>query len=338
VGRILVTGFEPFGGSEVNVSKDVVDLLPSSLVLDDPWAEIRSSPLNSKEVELETCILSVDQKGSQTVSQRIQRGERWDAILHVGVCGTCTVPRLEQVAADLLDMRIPDNAGRQVKSSTLSGKGDLMSSAPISIWMQNWDTDATSSVDAGSYLCNETLYRTLEVIAPGDTPCLFLHLPPEEKYSIEKSRFLLQQTLARLAFRPVLDVVGALFIKDGKFLLARRAPHEDHAGTWEFPGGKVEPGESLKTAICREIEEEFGWKTVADAPIGTWHHELASFQIALHVMPCSIEGLPPQFDYQKRWTSHDAIEWHTVESCEQLIFTGSDQLIVEALISGDLLS
>ena len=134
------------------------------------------------------------------------------------------------------------------------------------------------------------------------------------------------------------DVVAAVILKDNKFFIAQRNRNKHMGLCWEFPGGKVEPGESLKTAICREIEEEVGWKTVADAPIGTWHHELASFQIALHVMPCSIEGLPPQFDYQKRWTSHDAIEWHTVESCEQLIFTGSDQLIVEALISGDLLS
>ena len=39
----------------------------------------------------------------------------WDAILHLGLCGECTQPRIELRAEDVLDMRIPDNSGRQVR-------------------------------------------------------------------------------------------------------------------------------------------------------------------------------------------------------------------------------
>lgn len=56
----------------------------------------------------------------------------------------------------------------------------------------------------------------------------------------------------------MVTVVAALIKKDGKYLIARRANgSEDAIGRWEFPGGKVEPGESEEHAIEREIKEEF---------------------------------------------------------------------------------
>ena len=54
-------------------------------------------------------------------------------------------------------------------------------------------------------------------------------------------------------------VVAALIRgHSGRFLLQRRPPGKDHAGLWEFPGGKVEPGESPRNALIRELEEELG--------------------------------------------------------------------------------
>ncbi len=56
----------------------------------------------------------------------------------------------------------------------------------------------------------------------------------------------------------MITVVAALIEKDGKYLIARRSTgSEDVLGKWEFPGGKVEPGESEEQAIEREIKEEF---------------------------------------------------------------------------------
>ncbi|WP_194384805.1 NUDIX domain-containing protein [Microbacterium luteum] len=51
-------------------------------------------------------------------------------------------------------------------------------------------------------------------------------------------------------------VVGAVIVRDGLILAARRTRPADLAGQWEFPGGKVEDGEDLPTALAREIREE----------------------------------------------------------------------------------
>jgi 8-oxo-dGTP diphosphatase len=55
---------------------------------------------------------------------------------------------------------------------------------------------------------------------------------------------------------PPLHVVAAVIIHEGKILGCRRASHKDAAGLWEFPGGKVESGESPQEALRREISEE----------------------------------------------------------------------------------
>ena len=55
-----------------------------------------------------------------------------------------------------------------------------------------------------------------------------------------------------------IDVVGAVIIRDGTVLCARRGPDGNMAGMWEFPGGKLEPGETVEQALRRELQEELG--------------------------------------------------------------------------------
>jgi 8-oxo-dGTP diphosphatase len=56
----------------------------------------------------------------------------------------------------------------------------------------------------------------------------------------------------------VAAVVGAAIVRDGRVLAARRTFPADAAGRWEFPGGKVEPGETPEAALVREVAEELG--------------------------------------------------------------------------------
>ena len=56
-------------------------------------------------------------------------------------------------------------------------------------------------------------------------------------------------------------VTGAIFLRDGDVLIAQRKKDQQLALKWEFPGGKVEPGENDKECLQRELEEEFGIKT-----------------------------------------------------------------------------
>ncbi len=63
------------------------------------------------------------------------------------------------------------------------------------------------------------------------------------------------------AFPPLLVVAVALIDADGRVLLQQRPPGKAMAGLWEFPGGKVEPGETPEAALVRELEEELGIET-----------------------------------------------------------------------------
>lgn len=78
--------------------------------------------------------------------------------------------------------------------------------------------------------------------------------------------------------RPVDVAVGVLIRPDGRFLLTSRPEGKVYAGYWEFPGGKVEPGESIEAALRRELHEELG------ITIGTseaWKEELVDYPHAL---------------------------------------------------------
>lgn len=74
--------------------------------------------------------------------------------------------------------------------------------------------------------------------------------------------------------RIILVAAVALIDPDGRVLLAQRPEGKSLAGLWEFPGGKVEPGESPETALIRELHEELG--------IDTWHSCLAPLTFASH--------------------------------------------------------
>lgn len=79
--------------------------------------------------------------------------------------------------------------------------------------------------------------------------------------------------------RPPVDVaVGVLIDPAGRFLLTSRPPGKAYAGYWEFPGGKVEPGESIEQALRRELQEEIG-VTIASAE--PWKVEMFDYPHAL---------------------------------------------------------
>lgn len=334
--RILVTGFEPFGSHQRNISSELVEQLPPTLRLNDPWAELRQHTVESIDVSIETRVLSVDEAGSTEISSALNQGHYWDAILHIGLCESCLIPRIETLAQDRINMRIPDNKGRQIMDKPITGQGDLSVTVPVQSWMaQGWPIECELSIDAGTYLCNETLYRTLSALSAtsnsngNTTPCFFLHLPSHEKCPLSSGLELVKELIQRMMYRPVVSVVAALISQNDHYLVARRSLTEKHPGKWEFPGGKVEPNESLIQALEREIKEEFGWRVVCEQPVGTWYHSLKNNDIALHVLPTSFYGRPPNFNDKELWTAHDAVTLKSLGDTNPLDWLGNDEAVVD---------
>ena len=102
-----------------------------------------------------------------------------------------------------------------------------------------------------------------------------------------------------------IDVVGAVIIRDGLILCAQRGPGGSLAGMWEFPGGKVEPGETPQAALAREITEELCCQIIVGQPIASTRHETGSATITLHTYYCTlIAGEPEALEHaQVSWVS-----------------------------------
>lgn len=90
------------------------------------------------------------------------------------------------------------------------------------------------------------------------------------------------------AVRVVLVAAVALIDADGRVLLARRPAGKDMAGLWEFPGGKVDPGETPEAALIRELEEELGIETWNSclAPLTFASHAYDSFHLLMPLYAC----------------------------------------------------
>ena len=86
----------------------------------------------------------------------------------------------------------------------------------------------------------------------------------------------------------VLVSAVALIDVDGRVLLAQRPEGKSMAGLWEFPGGKVEPGESPETALIRELQEELGIDTWASclAPLTFASHAYEDFHLLMPLFAC----------------------------------------------------
>ena len=94
--------------------------------------------------------------------------------------------------------------------------------------------------------------------------------------------------------KTVLVSAVALIDRDGRILLAQRPEGKSMAGLWEFPGGKVEPGETPEAALIRELQEELG--------INTWQSCLAPLTFASHTYD-DFHLLMPVFACRK-WEGH----------------------------------
>jgi 8-oxo-dGTP diphosphatase len=100
-----------------------------------------------------------------------------------------------------------------------------------------------------------------------------------------------------------IQVACAIIEKNGTFLVARRSDARPHGGFWEFPGGKIDPGEDAREAIIREIKEELGFTIAVKKPLASVTFEYPDKTVTLTPFICDIaEGSPKALE-------HDEILW-----------------------------
>lgn len=123
-------------------------------------------------------------------------------------------------------------------------------------------------------------------------------------------------------------MVGAAVIgAEDKVLICRRAGNSMN-GMWEFPGGKVEPGESKKEAVAREFLEELGVPIKVGAHLATGFQSSKGLSIELSVFEARLVGRSPSVSLD-----HDALEWVDVSDLRQYPFPEADLPAVEALLA-----
>lgn len=105
--------------------------------------------------------------------------------------------------------------------------------------------------------------------------------------------------------KTILVVAAALVDSDGRVLIAQRPEGKQLAGLWEFPGGKVEPGETPETALIRELEEELGIvvKQACLAPFVFASHTYETFHL---LMPLY---LIRRWEGEPELKEHKALKW-----------------------------
>ncbi len=167
--KFLVTGFEPFGGSSVNPSEQIVNALEGQTI---------------GGAQLLTAVLPVDvQRGPQVLLDAVQK-EQPDAVLCLGEASRRLVLSIERVAVNLLDFRIPDNTGHQLIDEPVisGGPAAYFATLPVRKIYQaliEAGIPAELSLSAGAYLCNQVFYRLLHFIALNGLHIQagFIHIP-----------------------------------------------------------------------------------------------------------------------------------------------------------------
>lgn len=102
---------------------------------------------------------------------------------------------------------------------------------------------------------------------------------------------------------PHYEIVAAAIRKNGRYLLGKRQPKGLLGGLWEFPGGKVESGETHEQALAREIREELGIAVRIGGRLASIRHAYSHFRITLHVYACRHLRGRPQAHY------HTELKW-----------------------------
>jgi 8-oxo-dGTP diphosphatase len=123
----------------------------------------------------------------------------------------------------------------------------------------------------------------------------------------------------------ILVVAAALYDARGRVLIARRPQGKHQAGRWEFPGGKVAPGESEAAALARELREELGIEVTASRPFMRLEHSYADRSVELSMW------IVERFAGAPRSLENQELRWVAPADLGQADLLEADRPFVEAL-------
>ena len=123
-----------------------------------------------------------------------------------------------------------------------------------------------------------------------------------------------------------IEVVAAIIHRDGAYFATQRG-YGEFEGMWEFPGGKIEPGESREVALRREIQEELGIDIIIENLLCTTEYDYPSFHLTMHCYLCSVAS----GDIELR--EHKSARWLTAETLDSVEWLPADKEVIDKLIT-----
>ena len=123
----------------------------------------------------------------------------------------------------------------------------------------------------------------------------------------------------------MIDVAAGLLKQNGKILLCKRPQHKARGGKWEFPGGKLESGETAAEAICRELQEELNILVSVSGVAGDVMWIYPDVSIHLTLLHCTITG------GSLTLREHEALAWVAKEDALSLDLAEADRKLVETI-------
>lgn len=123
----------------------------------------------------------------------------------------------------------------------------------------------------------------------------------------------------------IVEVAAAIIRRNGLYFATQRS-YGEFAGMWEFPGGKLEPGEEPRQALAREIREELDVEVIVGDLFCVREFDYPGFHLVLHCFLCELpEGTEPKL------LEHKASEWLSAENLGRLPWLPADEEIIRDL-------
>ena len=127
-----------------------------------------------------------------------------------------------------------------------------------------------------------------------------------------------------------IEVVAAIIHDDNGRIFATQRGYGDYKDGWEFPGGKMEPGETPEDALKREIWEELETKIVVERLVQTVDYDYPNFHLTMHCFLCSIES------GSLILKEHEAARWLSKDQFDSVDWLPADRIVIDKLNGEDV--